>query len=294
MTRGLVLSVREVRAGPVAWADMEDDELGCPWTSSDSGCGGATVAAGPREGAGLTALLAVAAATKGPHAAGKKGRKAKTGAPLKDQRTEELGHTVGPQQVSTPADPSEVHVPKSKRRMIVNKKIEKVRRPSVEGPGTEVAADGLGAELAKLLVAGSGVPGVARPVDDEETQSTEGPRTPCGNDAELASGQSSEPGEGVATELPDRPCLSIGSEAHESGSCKPCLFAFIEPGCPDGAQCRFCHLPHKSTRSRPCKAKRDRYRKLIASRFNPEGPEESECPAEPEPQPRPEPELQLQ
>merc|ERR1719263_1266409 len=38
---------------------------------------------------------------------------------------------------------------------------------------------------------------------------------------------------------------SIGSAAHESGTCKPCAFLWKDPkqpGCQNGQECKFCHL----------------------------------------------------
>jgi len=58
---------------------------------------------------------------------------------------------------------------------------------------------------------------------------------------------------------------SVGSALHESGKCKPCLFLKGKLGCDKGAECRFCHLHHKrSANPRPCKGKREWYKKLIA------------------------------
>lgn len=61
-----------------------------------------------------------------------------------------------------------------------------------------------------------------------------------------------------------RTCLSRGTlESHNAGLCKPCLFVRTGVGCKSGLACQFCHLVH-SRESRPCKAKRDRYKKLLA------------------------------
>lgn len=58
--------------------------------------------------------------------------------------------------------------------------------------------------------------------------------------------------------------LSIGSLAHSEGNCKPCLFVCTKVGCQNGMECEFCHFPHKrKNKPRPCKGKRDRYRKLV-------------------------------
>jgi len=63
---------------------------------------------------------------------------------------------------------------------------------------------------------------------------------------------------------------SIGSIGHTTGSCQAaCAFAQRTRGCSNGAMCNFCHFPHKvkrqrqrhKVRPRPCKGKRDKYRK---------------------------------
>jgi hypothetical protein len=57
---------------------------------------------------------------------------------------------------------------------------------------------------------------------------------------------------------------SLGSARHDVGACKPCLFVHTEAGCQKGALCDFCHQPHKrKSKPRPCKGKRDRYRRLL-------------------------------
>jgi hypothetical protein len=59
--------------------------------------------------------------------------------------------------------------------------------------------------------------------------------------------------------------FSAGSALHEKGTCKPCLFVNTSVGCQNGAACDFCHLSHKrKSKPRPCKDKRERYRRLIA------------------------------
>jgi len=42
---------------------------------------------------------------------------------------------------------------------------------------------------------------------------------------------------------------SVGSELHDAGKCRPCLFAFSRMGCLLGASCKYCHLSH-STKDR--------------------------------------------
>jgi len=57
---------------------------------------------------------------------------------------------------------------------------------------------------------------------------------------------------------------SIGSVGHWNKTCKACLFVHTKIGCQNGAICHFCHYVHKGKNtSRPCKSKRDRYRKLV-------------------------------
>mmetsp|Transcript_28666 Transcript_28666/g.89123 ORF Transcript_28666/g.89123 Transcript_28666/m.89123 type:complete len:387 (-) Transcript_28666:59-1219(-) len=60
---------------------------------------------------------------------------------------------------------------------------------------------------------------------------------------------------------------SKGSIGHANGTCKVCIFASSTIGCTNGVNCSFCHLPHKpgkrKTKLRPCKGKRERYRKLL-------------------------------
>eukprot|EP00747_Dinoflagellata_sp_TGD_P063355 gnl/TRDRNA2_/TRDRNA2_153405_c0_seq5.p1 gnl/TRDRNA2_/TRDRNA2_153405_c0~~gnl/TRDRNA2_/TRDRNA2_153405_c0_seq5.p1 ORF type:complete len:335 (+),score=43.78 gnl/TRDRNA2_/TRDRNA2_153405_c0_seq5:93-1097(+) len=58
---------------------------------------------------------------------------------------------------------------------------------------------------------------------------------------------------------------SVGSAMHASGMCKPCLFIASKVGCTNGIVCSFCHFPHKrKNKPRPCKGKRDRYRRLVS------------------------------
>jgi len=67
-------------------------------------------------------------------------------------------------------------------------------------------------------------------------------------------------------QLADGELPSLGSVSHgDAGGCKPCLFAFSKCGCANGVSCEFCHFRHKrKDKPRPCKGKRDRYKKLIA------------------------------
>merc|ERR1740123_1180619 len=55
--------------------------------------------------------------------------------------------------------------------------------------------------------------------------------------------------------------------AHTLGLCKPCLFVHTPAGCDNGDDCAFCHMQHSRKKGgRPCKAKRDRYRRLVMRR----------------------------
>jgi len=57
---------------------------------------------------------------------------------------------------------------------------------------------------------------------------------------------------------------SIGSAKHDEDGCKPCLFVHTHVGCQNGSNCEFCHFIHKrKNKARPCKGKRERYRKLL-------------------------------
>jgi len=43
--------------------------------------------------------------------------------------------------------------------------------------------------------------------------------------------------------------MSVGSELHEAGACVPCaFFCFKKQGCGQGADCKFCHMPHISNK----------------------------------------------
>lgn len=74
---------------------------------------------------------------------------------------------------------------------------------------------------------------------------------------------------------PDGLLTSVGSLNHPS-SCKPCTF-FQRGECNRGTACVFCHFHHAGgKKAQPCKARRDKYRNLVARLFaeidaNPEG-----------------------
>uniref|UniRef100_A0A7S0FYH5 C3H1-type domain-containing protein n=1 Tax=Pyrodinium bahamense TaxID=73915 RepID=A0A7S0FYH5_9DINO len=85
--------------------------------------------------------------------------------------------------------------------------------------------------------------------------------------AELTPGQVQLPASSVRQ-------ASVGSELHNLGECKPCLYLNSKVGCYNGQDCKFCHLQHskKNTRPRPCKATRIQC-KQIASMLNVFAPE---------------------
>mmetsp|Transcript_41929 Transcript_41929/g.132511 ORF Transcript_41929/g.132511 Transcript_41929/m.132511 type:complete len:336 (-) Transcript_41929:162-1169(-) len=60
--------------------------------------------------------------------------------------------------------------------------------------------------------------------------------------------------------------VSVGSARHPDG-CVLCKHVTTECGCPYGVECVYCHLCSVSgarARARPCKGKRDRYRRLVS------------------------------
>lgn len=69
--------------------------------------------------------------------------------------------------------------------------------------------------------------------------------------------------EPTADELP-----SVGSQWHNMGSCRPCVYVRSTKGCKFGLSCDFCHIAAEhgeSVRSRPSKGKRVRMKKAMAS-----------------------------
>jgi len=93
----------------------------------------------------------------------------------------------------------------------------------------------------------------------------------------------------LAASLPldeDGQTSSMGSTLHQSGNCRPCRHMMISNTCPEGMKCLFCHLKHtmpsqvidaqlaslgetdeleekRRERQRPCKSKRDQYKKIV-------------------------------
>eukprot|EP00930_Biecheleria_cincta_P071583 TRINITY_DN59073_c0_g1_i1.p1 TRINITY_DN59073_c0_g1~~TRINITY_DN59073_c0_g1_i1.p1 ORF type:complete len:219 (-),score=27.47 TRINITY_DN59073_c0_g1_i1:80-736(-) len=60
---------------------------------------------------------------------------------------------------------------------------------------------------------------------------------------------------------------SKGAARHDVGKCTPCINVATGVGCQHNENCNFCHLSHESdfkrSRRRPCKASRNRYKRLI-------------------------------
>jgi len=58
----------------------------------------------------------------------------------------------------------------------------------------------------------------------------------------------------------DKGLPSVGSQGHDEGLCKPCLF-WLSNICRKGEECCFCHMPHKrhSKRIRPSKKTRKKW-----------------------------------
>jgi len=75
---------------------------------------------------------------------------------------------------------------------------------------------------------------------------------------------------------------TIGSTLHASNQCKPCRHKMASQPCTDGLWCLYCHMDHElcaavgsashqrvadgngRSKARPCKGKRDRYRKHVS------------------------------
>jgi len=61
----------------------------------------------------------------------------------------------------------------------------------------------------------------------------------------------------------DGQLTSIGSALHAQKKCSPCAFFHASVRCREGTLCAFCHFNHSiKVRIRPCKGKRERYKKL--------------------------------
>lgn len=73
---------------------------------------------------------------------------------------------------------------------------------------------------------------------------------------------------------------SLGSALHAGKSCKPCLLLNARSGCHQGYFCNFCHSTHARKNIRPCKGKRDRFKKLLEFRALREQEESQKSPRE--------------
>jgi len=60
------------------------------------------------------------------------------------------------------------------------------------------------------------------------------------------------------------PFYSKGLALHAGGRCKPCHYIHTPAGCQNGLKCTYCHLPHMLNNPRPCKTKRQHYRRFQA------------------------------
>jgi hypothetical protein len=101
--------------------------------------------------------------------------------------------------------------------------------------------------------------------DSDEATSTDGEQSSIAGKSSvtLSTAESSERLAKVAP-LASADLGSMDSTKHDQGLCKPCLFVHTHVGCQNGTSCEFCHFHHKrKSKARPCKGKRDRYRKLL-------------------------------
>lgn len=74
----------------------------------------------------------------------------------------------------------------------------------------------------------------------------------------------------VSKHRPIDPNLGIwtpGAALHADSHCTPCKYIFTEKSCAEGSNCEYCHLKHESghpkLKFRPCRGKRNRFRKMI-------------------------------
>lgn len=110
----------------------------------------------------------------------------------------------------------------------------------------------------------------ARPSDLEIASAIKGLDSPRPADDQVAGGYGQAEAEAPQVGLLEPVRLneqgeptSVGSAGHDQ-SCKPCLFVHSKVGCRKGVMCEFCHFKHnRRSRPRPCKGKRNRYRKLL-------------------------------
>jgi hypothetical protein len=100
--------------------------------------------------------------------------------------------------------------------------------------------------------------------------------SPCGTKATRADilslryHEKSSPARDEATMSNDQSTteiVSVGTQFHDSGRCKPCLYAFTSKSCSMGQNCNFCHSPshQKKKTQRPCKAVRNQCKRLAST-----------------------------
>lgn len=57
--------------------------------------------------------------------------------------------------------------------------------------------------------------------------------------------------------------VSVGSELHGTGRCRPCKYVGMAGGCAAKQDCLFCHVGHRRARARPAKSTRARCKELV-------------------------------
>jgi len=129
--------------------------------------------------------------------------------------------------------------------------------------------------VADLLWKSEGVDAARKELGGAPSQSSEWGNTQKAhtlfNDvAQAEADSSSTPGSSSSYQGPRRLAgtddASLGSALHDEGGCKPCVYFQKEKGCSAGSDCRFCHAAHEPVgriRIRPCKSKRERYKKIF-------------------------------
>jgi len=119
------------------------------------------------------------------------------------------------------------------------------------------------AEMLRMVTAGQPQRGDCHAQEDSDSEDDPTPKQP---QQVIRAKISKEELEAVMAQIrlnPDGKPTSMGSAGHPE-NCKPCLFVFTKVGCQNGVICTFCHFKHKrGNRPRPCKGKRNRYRKLM-------------------------------
>lgn len=146
-------------------------------------------------------------------------------------------------------------LPKLLRKKLQNRALSKDQLselPTTPTPGSERSSNDARNDRAMLLP-------VQMAAGDQGAASMDETTSNSGSGFDESSAESS--GQNVSGQMG---IPSVGSARHDQGACKPCLFVHTEVGCQNGTLCEFCHLPHKrKSKPRPCKGKRDRYRRLL-------------------------------